>query len=198
MINIDPHHQQEKGPVLVSTPQGEVMWIHPDLVDGQQWTTVTSRRSKGKAKASSCNVVCVSSREAETDVPSLTDSEEETIVLAAEPNQLVAETRSGQSYLKKYDEMVATPPKPTTESAKPSTKQPVERQKELRFSKAHSKDNAEGSTTPYRFDILAQLANIPARITLYELLRLSKSTREALREAQANAEVFMTQVPAGP
>ena len=78
------------------------MWIHPDLVDGQQWTTVTNRKSKGKAKTSSCNAVCASSREPETDIPSLTDSEEETIVLATEPNQLVAETRSGQSYLKKY------------------------------------------------------------------------------------------------
>ena len=112
-------------------------------------TPVTNKRSKGKVKASSCNVVCVSSR-AESDVPSLTDSEEETIVLAVEPNQLVAETRSGQSYLKKYDEMVAAPPKPATESAKPSTKQPVDRQKELQFSKALSKDNAEGSKTPYR------------------------------------------------
>ena len=126
MINIDPHHQQEKGLVPVPTPQGEVMWVHPDLVDGQQWTTVTSKRSKGKAKASSCNVVCASSREAETDVPSLTDSEEKIIVLTAEPNQLMAETR-GQSYLKKYDEMAPTPPKPAMESAKPSTKQPVER-----------------------------------------------------------------------
>jgi len=74
----------------------------------------------------------------------------------------------------------------------------VEKQKKLRFSKALPKDNAEGSTTPYRFDVLAQLANIPARITLYELLRLSKSTREALREALANAEVFIIQIPAGP
>jgi len=38
---------------------------------------------------------------------------------------------------------------------------------------------------------LAQLANIPARITLYEFLRLSKSTKEALREALANAEAFI-------
>ena len=82
--------------------------------------------------------------------------------------------------------------KPTTESAKPFTKQPVERQKELQFSKALSKDIAEGSATPYRFDVLTQLANIPARITLYDLLRLSKSTREALREALTNAEIFMT------
>jgi len=101
MINTDAHNQQEKGLVPIPTPQEEIMWVHLDLVDGQQWTTVTNRRSKGKAKASSYNVVCVSSREAETDVPSLTDSEEETIVLAAELNKpLVVETRSGQSYYK--------------------------------------------------------------------------------------------------
>jgi len=139
MINIDPHHQQEKGLIPVLIPQGEVMWVHPDLVDGQQWTTVTNRRSKGKAKASSCNVVCASSREAKIDVPPLTDSEEETIVLTVEPNQLVAKTRSGQSYLNKYDEMAPTPPKPSPESAKPSTKQPVERQKELCFPKLSQK-----------------------------------------------------------
>ena len=133
-------------------------------------TPVTNRKSKGKAKASSCNVVCASSREVETDVPSLTDSEEETIVLVAELNKpLMAETRSGQSYLKKYDDMVASSPKPTAESTNPSTEQPLEKQKELQFSKALPKNNAEGSPTPYHFDVLAQLANIPARITLYEL-----------------------------
>jgi len=57
---------------------------------------------QGKAKASLFNIACASSREAETDVPLLTDSEEETIVLATEPNApLMAGTRSGQSYLKK-------------------------------------------------------------------------------------------------
>ena len=110
MVNIDPHQQEEKGLVPVPTPRGEVMWVHPDLVDGQQWTTVTSRKSKGKTKASSCNVVCASSWEAETDILSLTDLEEETVVLATELNALlVAETRLGQSYLKKYDELAANP-----------------------------------------------------------------------------------------
>jgi len=175
------------------------MCVHSDLVEGQQWTTVTNRESKGKVKASPCNVVCASSQEADTDIPSLTDSEEETIVLAAELNApLVAETRSGQSYLKKYDEMVANSPKPTPEPTKTPTKQPLEKQKELRYSKALPKDKAKGSSTPYRFNILAQLANIPARITLYELLRLSKSTREVLREALVDAEVFMTQILAEP
>jgi len=46
------------------------MWVHPDLVEGQQWTTVTGKKSKDKAKASPCNVVCAFSLEVETDVPS--------------------------------------------------------------------------------------------------------------------------------
>ena len=147
-----------------------------------------NRKSKNKTKASLCNVVCASSREAETDVPSLTDSEKESIVLVAELNApLVAKTRSGQSYLKKYDEMVANPPKATPEPTKQSMKQPAEKQKEIPYAKALLKDKAEGISAPYRFDILAQLANIPSRITLYELLRLSKSTKEALREVLANA-----------
>ena len=51
---------------------------------------------------------------------------------------------------------------------------------------------------PFRFDILAQLANIPARITIHELLRLSKETREALRDALANSESFLTYMPEIP
>ena len=74
----------------------------------------------------------------------------------------------------------------------------MEKQKEIRYAKTLPKDKAEGSSTPYRFDVLAQLANIPARITLYELLRLSKSTKEALREALTDAEAFMVRIPAKP
>ena len=48
---------------------------------------------------------------------------------------------------------------------------------------------------PFHFDILAQLANIPARITIHELLRLSKEIREALRDALANSESFLTYMP---
>jgi len=63
----------------------------------------------------------------------------------------------------------------------------MEKQKELRYAKTLSKDKAEGSSAPYCFDVLVQLANISVRSTLYELLRLFKSTREALREALADA-----------
>ena len=74
----------------------------------------------------------------------------------------------------------------------------MEKQKEFRYAKTLLKDKVEGSSALYRFDVLAQLANIPAWITLYELLRLSKSTREALREALVDAEAFMARIPAKP
>ena len=60
------------------------MWVHPTLVEGQEWITVTNRKSRGKAKTSPCNVVSASSSEAKTDLASVTDFEEETIVLAVE------------------------------------------------------------------------------------------------------------------
>jgi len=69
----------------------------------------------------------------------------------------------------------------------------VEKQKELQYTKALSKNKAEGSSRPYHFDVLAQLANIAAKITLYKFLRLFKSTKKALREALTDAEAFMAQ-----
>jgi len=77
-------------------------------------------------------VVCASFREAKTDVATLTDSEEEIIIIAAEQNTpLVAGTWSGQQYLKKYDEAMASSSKLIQEPVKQSTKQPVEKQKEF-------------------------------------------------------------------
>ena len=104
VINADPHNKKEKGLVPVPTLQGEIMWVNLDLIEGQQWTTVTNRKSRGKEKAHFYNVVCTSSRDAETDIASLTDLEEVEIVLAAKQNTpSVARTRSDQQYLKKYN-----------------------------------------------------------------------------------------------
>src|SRR5438270_7341026 len=72
-----------------------------------------------------------------------------------------------------------------------------EKPKEVRYNRPLNKGKAVEVSQPFRFDMINQLANIPARITLYELLRLSKSTREALREALADAEVFVTQLHIG-
>ena len=98
VVNTNLHHKKEKSLVPVATPRGETMWVHPDIIQSQQWTILT--KSKDKAKASSYNVVCASSREAEIDVASLTDSEEEKIILAAKQDAPpMTRTRSGQQYL---------------------------------------------------------------------------------------------------
>jgi len=34
VVNTDPYHQQEKGLIPVPT-QGEIIWVHPDLIEGQ-------------------------------------------------------------------------------------------------------------------------------------------------------------------
>jgi len=69
-----------------------------------------------------------------------------------------------------------------------------EKQKEVRFDHILKKPSGQELNIPFRFDILAQLANIPPRITIHELLRLSKETREAL----ANSESFLTHMPEAP
>src|SRR5438045_9781842 len=73
----------------------------------------------------------------------------------------------------------------------------LEKLKEVRYNRPLNKGKAVEVSQPFCFDIINQLANIQARITVYELLKLSKSTREALREALADAEVFVTQLPIG-
>ena len=75
MINTDPHNQRKKGLIPAPTLQRETMWVHPDIVKSKQWTTVTGRKSKGKARASSSNVVSISTRETKEDVAFLTSSE---------------------------------------------------------------------------------------------------------------------------
>ena len=62
VTNTDNHNKKEKGIVPVPTPRGEIIWVHPDIIESQQWTTVTHRKSNGKAKVSSSNVVGIYQR----------------------------------------------------------------------------------------------------------------------------------------
>jgi len=79
------------------------MCVHPDIVESQQWTTVTNRKSKGKTRASSSNVVCIFRRETEEDVTSLTSSGEEKSAFAADTGTLfTSKTQSGKQFLKQY------------------------------------------------------------------------------------------------
>ena len=35
VINTDPHNKKEKGLIPVPTPQEEIIWVHPDLIESQ-------------------------------------------------------------------------------------------------------------------------------------------------------------------
>ena len=104
------------------------MWVHPDLIKDQQWTVGNRKKAKGKAKASSCNMIGVSTVEEETNIASLTDSEEEEeFVFNAGPEIPPAGTRSGRQFSKIYDEAVAGSSEPKGKAVE----QPLKKQKEL-------------------------------------------------------------------
>ena len=132
---------------------------------------------------------------------SLSDSERERHACTAQTDvpQPIG-TRSRKSYLKQYEQI-------TNETQTTSVQVPIpalvptsgkEKQKEVRFDYILKKPLGPGLNIPFRFDILAQLANIPTRITIHELLHLSKETREALRDALANSESEMIHMPETP
>jgi len=73
----------------------------PDIVQSQQWMTVTNKKSKGKAKVSSINMVSISTRKTEEVVVSLTNSGDEESAFAADTcTPLTSKTRSNKQYLK--------------------------------------------------------------------------------------------------
>ncbi|ONK72755.1 uncharacterized protein A4U43_C04F22830 [Asparagus officinalis] len=168
------------------------MWVHPDLIEDQQWTNTLPKQKGGKAK--SANMISPSVSENNDHLKPLTDSEEERIVLAAYPEGNPG-TRSGKVYLRNYDQNAQEAEEQPQDPGGSVPKKPADKgkQKELRFNKNLHQDLGETSA-PYQFNVMVQLANIPARITLYELLKLSKTTREALIEALKNTESFITQV----
>ena len=100
------------------------MWIHPDLLDEvSPWTTVSPKKSRGKAKQA--NVIIASTIEPDSDVNSLTASEEEGEVLAVGvAGPLAAATRSGQPYMRNYDDAPVQQLEPSQEQVTEPAEQP--------------------------------------------------------------------------
>jgi len=171
------------------------MWIHPDLVQDKQWD---SKKSNSKGK--SCNVISILPDDGNLTSASLSDSEGEKPACTTQADvPQPTGTRSGKTYLKQYERATDETQQQTTSVQVPvPTSIPTkgkEKSKEVRFDHVLKRPLGPRLDTPFRFDILAQLANIPARITIHELLRLSKETREALSDALANSESFLTYMP---
>lgn len=49
-VNMGPHPPQTQGLVPVSAPNGEIMRVHPDLVEGGQWIIVVPKKKKRMVK----------------------------------------------------------------------------------------------------------------------------------------------------
>jgi len=94
--HLSAKQQESKGlfPLILKT--GEIMWVHPDLAQDEQWDS-----KKSKSKGRSCNVVSVLPDDDNVIIASLSDSENErhAFITQADVPQPVG-TRSGKSYLK--------------------------------------------------------------------------------------------------
>lgn len=64
------------------------MWVHPDFVKDEKWTTVISKQ-KQKIKSLNCYVTSLIGDDNDTSTSLLTDSEEQQIVLMV--NQALTE-----------------------------------------------------------------------------------------------------------
>jgi len=117
--------QDNKGLVPLTLETGEIMWIHPDLVQDEQWD---SKKSKSKGK--SCNVISILPDDDNFTSTSLSDAggEKHVCVTQTDVPQPTG-TRSEKSYLKQYEK--------AADDISTSTS--------IRFSSNQGKGEAEGS-----------------------------------------------------
>jgi len=89
--------KESRGLIPVTLKSGEVMWIHLDIINGEQWET-KQPRCKGKT----CNMISFSLGDDDgASTKLLTDSEEEQIVLTAQPAAVEPTgTQSRKTYLR--------------------------------------------------------------------------------------------------
>ena len=149
-----------KGLFSLTLGIGKIMWVHPDLVQDEQWA---SKKSKSKGK--SCNVISILPDDGNLTSASLSDSEGEKQACTAQADvPQPTGTRSRKTYLKQYEKATDETQQQTT-SVQISIPAPLpttgkEKQKEIRFDYVLKKPSGPGLNMPFRFDILAQLANI--------------------------------------
>ena len=110
-------NQDNEGLVPLTLETGEVMWVHPDLVQDIQQDS-KEPNSKGK----SCNVISILPDDGNLTSASLSDSEEEKLAYTAQadtPQQ--TSTRSGKSYLRQYEKSTDETQQQTTSVQAPAS-----------------------------------------------------------------------------
>jgi len=62
--------QKAKGLIPMMTKSGKIMWVHPDIIEDEQWES-----SKPKLKGKSCNAISLAMDDNVVTIASLSDSE---------------------------------------------------------------------------------------------------------------------------
>ena len=74
VVNLMAEKQKAKGLILMMTKSGEIMWVHPNIVEDEQWVS-----SKPKLKGKSYNVVSLATDDDGVTITSLGDSKKENL-----------------------------------------------------------------------------------------------------------------------
>jgi len=167
VINVDPHNQREKGLILVPTLEERQCGSTPTSLKASSGQLSRARSPEARLRHPPA-MWWASLRERPRKMsPPLLVQETSSLPLLLTGAPPTSKTRSGKQYLKQYSDPVTNFLQPV-EAIELSTRPSMEKQKELRYDKALPKKEA-GASTPFRFDVLTQLTNISARITLYKL-----------------------------
>lgn len=126
------------------------MWIHPDLVEEATWPM--------EKKGRTCNVISASSKEIDSDVNLLTDSDNEETALLTSIEPLPSGTRFSQAYLMDYDQgKEGAPQTLQEESMDPHVIAKAQPPKELQYAKPLAKEkNQQALSQPFCSDVVAQ------------------------------------------
>lgn len=114
LVNYDPHNWKQKELGSVSIERGEIMWVHPDLLVHEQWSS-SSGQKKTKEKVQTWNIVSANLKENHADTNALTNLENKIIAMATHVDEMgLFRTRSSKNYLKDY--LKVSSDKPAEES----------------------------------------------------------------------------------
>ena len=141
--------QDNKGLIPLTLETGEIMWIHPDLDQDEQWD---SKKSKSKGK--SCTVISILPDDDNRTSVSLSDSEGEKYACTTRAHvPQPTGTRSGKSYLKQYEKATDGTQQQTTSVQMPTPAsvptKGKEKPREVRFDHVLKKTSGLGLTRPF-------------------------------------------------
>lgn len=118
------------------------MWVYPNLLGDEQWSSPGYQR-----KTQTCNAISVNFKEEHSNINTLTKSDDKAIIMATHLDEAgPSGTRFGKTYLKYYSKVEHN--KSIEVSGEPT------KLKELYFQK-NPKQNSEATSTSFEIDVIA-------------------------------------------